>query len=106
MPHEKAPASDLRTADGARSRLQAEARARGLDPLVKYMIFHWALGALGGALTVTALLVLDPFGLWPLIHDSGLGVPAITGFMTLLGGLVCAAAVMFPPKTTIRRAGA
>jgi hypothetical protein len=66
------------------------------------MIFHWALGALGGALGATALLVFDPFGLWPLIHDSGLGVPAIfllyVGFMTLLGGLVCAAAVMFPPK--------
>ena len=102
MPHEKAPASNLRAADRARSRLQAEARARGLDPLVKYMIFHWALGALAGSLSATALLVFDPFGLWPLIHDSGLGVPAIfllyVGFMTLLGGLVCAAAVMFPPK--------
>jgi len=66
------------------------------------MIFHWALGALGGALCVTALLVFDPFGLWPLIHDSGLGFPAIfllyLGFMTSFGGLVCAAAVMFPPK--------
>jgi hypothetical protein len=102
MPHEKAPAPDFGTVDSGRFRLQAEARAKGLDPLVKYMIFHWALGALGGALSATALLVFDPFGLWPLIHDSGLGVPAIfllyVGFMTLLGGLVCAAAVMFPPK--------
>ena len=102
MLHEKAPAPDLGTVDRGRFRLPAEARARGLDPLVKYMIFHWALGALGGALGATALLVFDPFGLWPLIHDSGLGVPAIfllyVGFMTLLGGLVCAAAVMFPPK--------
>jgi hypothetical protein len=73
-----------------------------LDPLVRYMIFHWVLGALGGALCTTALLVFDPFGLWPLIHDSGMGVEAIfllyVGFMTSFGGLVCAAAVMFPPK--------
>jgi hypothetical protein len=72
------------------------------DPLVRYMIFHWVLGALGGALCTAALLVFDPFGIWPLIHDSGMGVPAIfllfVGFMTTFGGLVCAAAVMFPPK--------
>ena len=77
-------------------------RGKRLDPLVGYMIFHWALGALFGALAVTALLVFDPFGFWPLFHDSGLGLPAIflltVGFMTLFGGLVCAAAVMFPPK--------
>lgn len=71
------------------------------DPLVRYMIFHWLLGTLGGALCATLLLVFDPFGLWPLMHDSGLGVEAIfllyIGFMTSFGGLVCAAAVMFPP---------
>jgi hypothetical protein len=71
------------------------------DPLVRYMIFHWVLGALGGALCTTAFLVFDPCGIWPLIHDSGMGVPAIfrlyVGFMTSFGGLVCAAAVMFPP---------
>ena len=76
-------------------------RARKLDPLVRYMIFHWFLGALGGALATTAFLIFDPFGFWPLIHDSGLGLPAIfllyVGFMTSCGGLVCAAAVMFPP---------
>jgi hypothetical protein len=73
-----------------------------LDPLVRYMIFHWVLGALGGALCMTALLIFDPFGIWPLIHDSGMGAPAIfllyVGFMTSVGGLVCAAAVMFPPE--------
>ena len=51
---------------------------------------------------MTALLVFDPFGIWPFIHDSGLGVQAIfllyVGFMTTVGGLVCAAAVMYPPK--------
>ena len=88
--------------DGARSFAAGTRRARRLDPLVSYMIFHWALGALGGALAATALLVFDPFRIWPLIHDSGLGLPAIfllyVGFMTLFGGLLCAAAVMFPPK--------
>jgi len=72
------------------------------DPLVRYMIFHWILGTLGGALCATLLLVFDPFGMWPLMHDSGLGLEAIfllyIGFMTSFGGLVCAAAVMFPPK--------
>ncbi len=76
-------------------------RAKKLDPLVRYMIFHWILGMLGGALGTTLLLVFDPFGLWHLINDSGLGVEAIfllyIGFMTSFGGLVCAAAVMFPP---------
>ena len=66
-------------------------RRKKLDPLVRYMIFHWFLGMLGGALCVTLLLVFDPFGIWPLIHDSGLGVPAIfllyIGFMTSFGGL-------------------
>ncbi len=76
------------------STLACSARVqKRLDPLVRYMIFHWALGALGGALCTTALLVFDPFGIWPLIHDSGLGLPAIVllyvGFMTSLGGLVC-----------------
>jgi len=73
-----------------------------LDSLVRYMIFHWVLGALAGALCTTALLVFDPFGIWPLVHDSGMGAQAIfllyVGFMTSCGGLVCAAAVMFPPK--------
>ena len=94
--------ADMETAGGAPSRTEGGARSKGLDPLVRYMIFHWVLGALGGALCTTALLVFDPFGIWPLIHDSGMGVPAIfllyVGFMTSFGGLVCAAAVMFPPK--------
>jgi len=90
------------TADVPPFRAGGGSRAKRLDPLVRYMIFHWALGALVGALAATALLIIDPFGFWPLIHDSGLGPPAIfllyVGFMTLFGGLVCAAAVMFPPE--------
>ena len=93
--------ADLETV-GTPPRVAPETRANGLDPLVRYMIFHWVLGALGGALCTTALLVFDPFGMWPLIHDSGMGVEAIfllyVGFMTSFGGLVCAAAVMVPPK--------
>jgi len=85
-----------------RSRTATARRASRLDPLVSYMIFHWALGALFGALLASALLVFDPLGIWPLIHDSGMGAEAIfllsVGFMTSFGGLVCAAAVMFPPK--------
>ena len=88
---DEAPASDLK-----------RRRAKKLDPLVRYMIFHWILGMLGGALSATLLLLFDPFGIWPLIHDSGLGVPALfllfVGFMTSFGGVVCAAAVMFPPE--------
>ena len=80
----------------------AARRPKPLDPLVRYMIFHWIMGMLGGALGATLLLVFDPFGFWPLIHDSGVGFEAIfllyIGFMTSFGGLVCAAAVMFPPK--------
>ncbi len=70
-----------------------------LDPLVRYMIFHWVLGALAGALFATALLVFDPFGLRPLMNDSGMAAFLLyVGFMTTFGGLVCAAAVMFPPN--------
>jgi hypothetical protein len=76
-------------------------RRKRLDPLVRYMIFNWALGALTGALGATLLLVFDPFGMWPLMSDSGATAPAIfllyIGFMTSFGGLVCAAAVMFLP---------
>jgi len=102
MSCEKTSAPGFATANGAPGGVAAKARVKRLDPLVRYMIFHWVLGALGGALATTALLIFDPFGFWPLIHDSGLGVPAIfllyVGFMTSCGGLVCAAAVMFPPN--------
>ncbi|MBV9287239.1 MAG: hypothetical protein JO288_05355, partial [Hyphomicrobiales bacterium] len=58
--------------DHSRSFAGGARRARRrLDRLVSYMIFHWGLGALSGALAASALLVFDPFGIWPLIRDSG-----------------------------------
>ena len=95
------PIADLDTSEALAMRRDAAPAAKGLDPLVRYMIFHWVLGALLGALFATALLIFDPFGLRPLMHDSGMGAVAAfmlyVGFMTSFGGLVCAAAVMFPP---------
>ena len=94
--------ADLETVGGTPSHAWGKARAKGLDLLVRYMIFNWLLGALVGALCATALLVFDPFGIRPLMNDSGMGAAAAfllyVGFMTTFGGLVCAAAVMFPPK--------
>ncbi len=94
--------ADLETLGEAPSRPWRKTSAKGLDPLVRYMIFNWLLGALVGALCATALLVFDPFGIRPLMNDSGMGAAVAfllyVGFMTTFGGLVCAAAVMFPPK--------
>src|SRR5271165_7441732 len=94
--------TDLGTSEAPALRRDAGSAAKGLDPLVRYMIFNWVLGALLGALLATALLVFDPFGLRPLMNDSGMGPAAAfllyIGFMTTFGGLVCAAAVMFLPK--------
>jgi hypothetical protein len=93
--------ADFETIGETQSRAFGKPQAKGLDPLVRYMIFNWVLGALVGALFATALLVFDPFGLRPLMNDSGMGPAAAfllyIGFMTSFGGLVCAAAVMFPP---------
>jgi len=93
--------TDLDTSETPAINCDGATSAKGLDPLVRYMIFHWVFGALLGALFATALLIFDPFGLRPLMHDSGMGSVAAfmlyVGFMTSFGGLVCAAAVMFPP---------
>jgi hypothetical protein len=95
------PMTDLDTSEAPALRRDAAPSAKGLDPLVLYMIFHWVFGALLGALFATALLIFDPFGLRPLMRDSGMGPVAAfmlyVGFMTSFGGLVCAVAVMFPP---------
>jgi hypothetical protein len=94
--------ADLETVGGTPPRAWGKTRAKGRNSLVRYMMFHWLLGALLGALFATALLVFDPFGIRPLMHDSGTGAAGAfllyVGFMTTFGGIVCAAAVMFPPK--------
>ena len=88
--------TNLETIGETPSRASDKPQAKGLDPLVRYMIFNWALGSLVGALFATALLVFDPFGLRPSMNDSGMGPAAAfllyIGFMTSFGGLVCAAA--------------
>jgi len=76
------------------------ARYRRIDPLVRFMIAHWALGAATGVVCAALLLAIDPFGLRQLIAGSdaaALAVALLTfGFASTFGGLVCAAAVMFP----------
>ena len=75
-------------------------RFLAIDPLVRFMIVHWVLGAATGLFCAALLLALDPFGLRPLIFRGGLAVPALTllglGFASTFGGLACAAAVMYP----------
>jgi hypothetical protein len=92
--------SDIEVASGSPSWAAGEAAAKRLDPLVRYMIVNWALGALAGIVCASALLIIDPFGLRPLLWRSDVAVAALlllySGFMTTFGGLVCAAAVMFP----------
>ena len=82
--------------------LQAARALNRLDPLVRHLIVNWALGAMAGVISATALLIVDPFGLRPLLEHSDMAAVALfmlyVGFMTTFGGLVCAAAVMFPPK--------
>jgi hypothetical protein len=77
-------------------------RVRRIDPLVRYMLFNWTLGAIAGMVCASALLIVDPFGLRPVLNRSDVEIAAIfllyVGFMSTFGSLVCAAAVMFPPK--------
>jgi hypothetical protein len=95
------PMTDLDTSGAPTWRRGAAPSAKGLDPVVRYMIFHWALGALLGALFATVLLIFDPLGLRQLMRDSGMEPLAALllyfGFMTSFSGLACAAAVMFFP---------
>ena len=76
------------------------ARYRRIDPLVRFMIAHWVLGAATGIVCAALLLLIDPFGLRPLIAGSDTAALAVAllgfGFASTFGGLVCAAAVMFP----------
>ena len=90
------------------------ARYRRIDPLVRFMIAHWVLGGATGIVCAALLLAIDPFGLRPLIAGSDMAALAVAllafGFASTFGGLVCAAAVMFPDgyseKTASRRRAA
>jgi hypothetical protein len=77
--------------------------AKRLDPLVRHIVVNWVLGALAGMVCASALLLIDSFGLTPLLWRSDVAVAALLlfyfGFMTTFGGLVCAAAVMLPRWT-------
>ncbi len=97
---------DMRVADASSKRRPFLVRIarflNRLDPLVRHLIVNWALGAAAGVISATALLAVDPFGLRPLLAHSDMAAVALfllyVGFMTTFGGLVCAGAVMFPPK--------
>ena len=82
--------------------LEARRKSQRLDPLIRYVLVNWALGAVAGVICATVLLAADPFGLRPLLSHSDVEFAALFllygGFMTTFGGLVCAAAIMFPPK--------
>ena len=89
--------------------LRAARSLSRLDPLVRHLIVNWALGAAAGVISATALIIVDPFGLRPLLAHSDMAAVALfmlyVGFMTTFGGLVCAAAVMFPPDDRPPRGG-
>jgi hypothetical protein len=80
---------------------QAWARFGRDNPPARYIIVHWIVGMGTGVFCAAALLVLDPLGVRSLLFRSDSLVVGLillfVGFATLFGGVVCAAAVMFPP---------
>ncbi len=68
--------------------------------LARYIIVHWIVGAGTGVFCAALLLALNPLGLRSLLFRSDALIVGLvllfSGFATLFGGVVCAAAVMFP----------
>lgn len=72
------------------------------DPLVRMVIFHWALGALTGVGCAALLLLLDVAGLRGLLISAELAAPALAllfgGFAITFGGVIAASAVMLSTR--------
>jgi len=70
------------------------------NPVVRTIIVHWILGVATGLFCAGLLLGLDPLGFRSLLFRSDALVPGLAllfgGFSITFGGVVCAAAVMFP----------
>ncbi len=70
------------------------------NPVVRTMIVHWIIGVGTGLFCAALLLGLDPLGFRSLLFRSDALVPGLVllfgGFSITFGGVVCAAAVMFP----------
>lgn len=75
-------------------------------PLVRYMIAHWLIGIGTGVFCAAMLLVINPIGFRDLLFRSEAMIPALIllfgGFSVTFGGVVCAAAVMFPTDDETR----
>ena len=81
--------------------LQAARALNRLDPLVRHLIVNWALGAMAGVISATALLIVDPFGLRPLLEHSDMAAVALSCSMSAHDDIRRPRqrrAVMFPPK--------
>ena len=70
------------------------------NPVIRTIIVHWIVGVGTGSFCALLLLGLDPLGFRSLLFRSGALVPGLVllfgGFSITFGGVVCAAAVMFP----------
>lgn len=88
--------------DNKALRAQVRRRLRRIDPFVRYMLFNWLLGAIAGFICATAVLIVDPFRLRPVLDHTDAAAAAVVflylGFVTTFGGVLCAAAILFPHR--------
>lgn len=75
-------------------------------PIVRYMLAHWLIGIGTGLFCAAMLLALNPAGFRDLLFRSEAMIPALVllfgGFAVTFGGVVCAAAVMYPNEDEMR----